>query len=135
MVDTPDKREDNRDYKGPGKFTSLVGRGAVEGITLAVIGGALVAAFSKNSRAILKGMRLSSKAMKADMMGSHEAAGEMMKTAHQIFESHDPVKGIRNVVAGIGGGGVVGGVHGMYRGYKNASAGKQQVQDLNNQID
>lgn len=111
------KDEDNKEYKGPGKFTAAIGRGTVEGTLTGIAGAAIGAGVGALTR-------------------SKVAGEEAMHAATQVekkFLNIIPVAGGALIGESIGG--VAGFIHGAYRGAKNVGNTKRQVEDLNAQID
>jgi hypothetical protein len=133
MAETP---EDRREYKGPGKFTSAIGRGAVEGGILAAAALGVAALFSKNVRGAF---RNASQLKKLQMAARTEEGVESLTAAHKLeqemLSNPDHIKGENAAVMSILGGAGVGGLHGIYRGTKNAGAAQRQVDELNERVD
>jgi hypothetical protein len=123
---------DNKEYKGPGQLTASVGRGVVEGITLSAIALGIAAAASKNVRGSLS---FFSKPFKL-MFRPSKAIQTVEETSKLIAKHGD---GLISGTAVAGGsvlaGGVVGGLHGLYRGAANAGIAEQQVTSLNDAVD
>lgn len=87
-----DDTKENREYKGPGKFTAAVGRGAVDAAVIGAVGGVV---------------------------------GTIGKSETRI----------ERVIIGTLIGMAVGAIHGLYRGAKNASIAKEQLDGLRERLD
>ncbi len=129
MADTTNNREENREYKGPGRVTSAVGRAYLQYLAGAAVVGGIILAASKNARGAVSALGTM---MKASFNPAAAKEAEVLLSGETGV---DVIKGLGLLSGGAVTGGIVAGAHGAYKGWQNASAAKEQVEALNTQLD